>query len=163
MLWWMRPDIGIRHTTAYVRKVGPGPLPRDPVQRVLDRLHPSSPAPDVRGASMQRSAASLASSGAASSGRRGPARQPGSVNSASHLGATARHQGPDTSSNLWWVDTSSSGEGLAQQPHAFPTSGPPWASSGGTRPDLWCHPYPWDPRARPQHQAPLGPNQRRFG
>lgn len=119
MLWWMRPDIGIRHTTAYVRKWAPD-LYRDPVQRVLDRLHLVFAAlmfvglyaigglPWLVWGGFVRSVAVLHATWL--------------VNSASHLWGYRTYKVRDTSTNLWWVALLSFGEGWHNNHHAFPTS-----------------------------------------
>ncbi len=38
LLWWIMPDVAIRHTTEYLRRWAPD-LYRDPVHRFLDRFH----------------------------------------------------------------------------------------------------------------------------
>jgi fatty-acid desaturase len=119
MLWWMTPDVAIRHTTDYLRRWAPD-LYRDPVHRFFDRFHllfallmfaglyALGGLPWLVWGGFVRSVAVLHSTWL--------------VNSANHLWGYRTYETPDTSTNLWWVALLSFGEGWHNNHHAFPTS-----------------------------------------
>jgi stearoyl-CoA desaturase (delta-9 desaturase) len=119
MLWWMTPDVAIRHTTDYLRRWAPD-LYRDPVHRFFDRFHFAfallmfaglyalGGLPWLIWGGFVRSVAVLHSTWL--------------VNSANHLWGYRTYETPDTSTNLWWVALLTFGEGWHNNHHAFPTS-----------------------------------------
>jgi fatty-acid desaturase len=119
VLWWMTPDVAIRHTDGYLRKWAPD-LHRDPVHRLLDRYHLAfallmfagvyalGGLPWLVWGGFVRSVAVLHSTWL--------------VNSANHLWGYRTYETRDTSTNLWWVALLTFGEGWHNNHHAFQTS-----------------------------------------
>lgn len=119
MLWWITPDLAIKHTTEYLRRWAPD-LYGDPVHRFLDRFHivfalvmfaglyALGGLPWLVWGGFVRSVAVLHSTWL--------------VNSANHLWGYRTFKTRDTSTNLWWVALLSFGEGWHNNHHAFPTS-----------------------------------------
>jgi fatty-acid desaturase len=119
MLWWMTPDISSIHSAEYYTKWAPD-LVRDPVHRVLDRIHFLFPfllgvglyaiggMPWLVWGGFVRSVLLLHATWL--------------VNSATHIWGSRPHATRDTSTNLWWVAILAYGEGWHNNHHAFPTS-----------------------------------------
>ena len=119
MFWWMTPDITSIHTDDYYAKWTPD-LARDPVHRVLDRIHFIFPVslgialyaiggmPWLVWGCFVRSIAVLHTTWL--------------VNSATHIWGYRSHDTHDTSTNLWWVALLTYGEGWHNNHHGFPVS-----------------------------------------
>jgi fatty-acid desaturase len=119
MLWWVTPDIAIKHNAEYLRRWAPD-LYRDPVHRFIDRCHLLFPLlmfgglyalggmPWLVWGGFVRSVAVLHSTWL--------------VNSANHIWGYRTYETRDTSTNLWWVALLTFGEGWHNNHHAFQTS-----------------------------------------
>jgi stearoyl-CoA desaturase (delta-9 desaturase) len=119
MFWWMTPDIHARHTPEYYRKWAPD-LARDPVHRVLDRLHFVFPLLMFAGLYVLGGLPWLIWGGFVRS--ISVLHTTWLVNSATHVWGYRTYTTRDTSTNLWWVALLTFGEGWHNNHHAFQTS-----------------------------------------
>ncbi len=154
MYWWMILQPGTEHSPEYYQKWAPD-LNRDPVHRVLERIHILFPILLFIGLYAAGGMSWLVWGGFVRTIF--VLHSTWLVNSATHIWGYRSHPTRDHSTNLWWVALSDLRRGLAQQPPCLPDVRAARPEMVGVRCDLDHDLADESVRDRLQHQAGQDP------